>query len=261
MQPQPKIQTEGEAQRQLIQALRDPACYPHPVGSISIMETHISFVVLTGSFAYKIKKQVDLGFLDFTTLEKRRFYCEEELRLNGRFAPQVYLEVVAIGGTREMPRVGDATRAIEYAVKMRQFAQQALADKVLARGELTPLQIDALAVLVAQFHARAPSSGAGDAYGSPEAILASVVQNFSQIRDVPAGAQKLSLVDGLETWARQEHARLRQAFARRKREGRVRECHGDLHLGNVVLLSGELRPFGSAPSTASVSKWPAKPVM
>ena len=242
-QEQEGVDQAAEAQRRLVQALRDPACYPHPVGSISIIETHISFVVLTGTFAYKIKKQVDFGFLDFTTLEKRRFYCQEELRLNARFAPQVYLDVVAIGGTREIPRVGDDTQAIEYAVKMREFSQEVLADRMLARGELTPLQMDALAGLVAQCHARAPSSAEGDAYGTPEAILASAAQNFSQIRAASLSAQELPVVDGIEAWTRQEHARLCQVFARRKREGRVRECHGDLHLGNIVFLDGELRPF------------------
>jgi uncharacterized protein len=240
---QPQRQTAGDFQRRLIQALRNPACYPHPVGRISVIETHISFVVLTGTFAYKIKKPVDLGFLDFTTLEKRRFYCQEELRLNARFAPRVYLGVVTIGGTSEIPRVGDDTQAIEYAVKMREFPQEVLADRALARGELTPLQFDALAGLVAQFHAGAPASGEGDAYGTPDAILGAVAQNFSQIRAVPQGAQQLPVVDRLETWARQEHARLRQVLARRKRDGRVRECHGDLHLGNIVLLDGALQPF------------------
>ncbi|MBI3530824.1 MAG: AAA family ATPase [Betaproteobacteria bacterium] len=233
----------SEAQRRLVQALRDPACYPHRVGSISIIETHISFVVLTRTFAYKIKKSVDLGFLDFTTLEKRRFFCREELRLNARLAPRIYLDVVPIGGTREAPRVGDDARAIEYAVKMLEFPQEALADRVLARGELTSRHMDLLAVLVAQFHACSHRSREGDGYGTPEAILSSVAQNFSQIRAVPDHTVHLQALDDIETWTRQQHVHLRQVFADRKREGRVRECHGDLHLGNIVFLDGEPRAF------------------
>ena len=227
----------------MIQALRDPACYPHPVGSISIIETHISFIVLSRTFAYRIKKSVDLGFLDFTTLEKRRFFCREELRLNARLAPQIYLDVVPIGGTREVPRVGDDARAIEYAVKMLEFPQEAQADRVLARGELTSRHMDLLAALVAEFHARSHRSRESDGYGTPEAILASVAQNFSQIRAVPDHAVNLQVLDDIETWTRQEHMRLCNVFAQRKREGRVRECHGDLHLGNIVFLDGEPRAF------------------
>ncbi|MEO8007951.1 MAG: hypothetical protein ABI728_05455, partial [Betaproteobacteria bacterium] len=133
---QEAVDQASEGQRRLVQALRDPACYPHPVASISIIETHISFVVLTGTFAYKIKKPVDFGFLDFTTLEKRRFFCSEELRLNARFAPQIYLEVVPIGEMRAHPRVGATEPAFEYALKMLEFSQEALGDRMLARGEL-----------------------------------------------------------------------------------------------------------------------------
>lgn len=243
LRKQEAVDQASEAQRRLVQALRDPACYPHPVGSISIIETHISFIVLTGTFAYKIKKSVDLGFLDFTTLEKRQFFCQEELRLNARLAPQIYLDVVPIGGTREVPRVGDDARAIEYAVKMLEFPQQALADRVLARGKLTSRHIDALAALVAEFHARSHRSRESDGYGTPEAILACVAQNFSQIRAVPDHAVHLQVLDDIETWTRQEHMRLCNVFAQRKREGRVRECHGDLHLGNIVFLNGAPRAF------------------
>jgi len=231
------------SQSRLVEALHDPACYPHPVHPIRIIETHISFVVLTGTFAYKIKKPVDLGFLDFTTLDKRRFYCDEELRLNSRLAPELYLDVVRICGTPEAPRIGGAGEVIEYAVRMREFPQEALADRVLARGELTSRHIDALAALVAELHLRTPCSGENDGYGAPEAILASAAQNFAQIRALPIQAARLQLLDEVEAWSRREHERLREVFVQRKREDRVRECHGDLHLGNIVFLDGEPRVF------------------
>ena len=233
----------ARGQTSLFEALRNPACYSHPVQSIRILETHISFVVLTGTFAYKIKKAVNLGFLDFTTLEKRRFFCEEELRLNSRFAPEIYLDVVPISGIPEAPRVGGGGNVIEYAVRMREFPQEALADRVLARGKLTSRHIDALAALVAEFHLRTQYSGENDGYGAPEAILASAAQNFAQIRALPIQAAHLQLVDAVEAWSRREHERLREVFVQRKREGRVRECHGDLHLGNIVFLDGEPRVF------------------
>jgi len=109
---------------------------------LTVVETHISFVLLDGTFAYKIKKAVDLDFLDFTTLPARRFFCDEELRLNRRLAPSLYLDVVAITGTPDAPVVGGEGTAIEYAVKMRQFDQDGLLSRVLARGELTPARVD-----------------------------------------------------------------------------------------------------------------------
>lgn len=232
-----------KAQRNLVRALCDPACYPHPVGRISLIETHISFVVLTGSFAYKIKKSVDLGFLDFTTLEKRQWSCREELRLNARLAAQIYLDVVPIGGTREAPRMGSGAQAIEYAVKMIEFPQDALADRVLARDGLMPGHVDALAALVAKFHAGAACSHEADRHGAPEIVFASAEQNFAQIRALPAQAAHLPVLDALEAWTRREQTRLLPAIARRKREGRVRECHGDLHLGNIVFLDDKPLAF------------------
>ncbi len=139
--------------------------------------------------------------------------------------------------------MGDDAQAFEYAVKMLEFPQEALADRVLARGELTSRHMDLLAALVAEFHARSHRSGESDGYGTPEAILASVAQNFAQIRAVPEHAVNLRVLDAIETWTRQEHVRLCNVFAERKREAWVRECHGDLHLGNIVFLDGAPRAF------------------
>ncbi|MFZ3087974.1 MAG: hypothetical protein WA123_07910, partial [Methylotenera sp.] len=113
----------------LIQALLNPAAYPHPVGEIKLIETHISWVLLTGQYAYKIKKNIQFDFLDFSSLEKRHFYCEEELRLNRRLAPDLYLQVVPITGTPEQPQINGSGEAIDYAVQMKQFAgNQLLSD-------------------------------------------------------------------------------------------------------------------------------------
>ena len=121
---------------------------------LPVVETHISYVLLGGAFAYKIKKAVDLDFLDFTTLDSRRFYCGEELRLNQRLAPTLYLAVVPISGTVEAPVLDGKGPPIEYAVKMRQFDQEGLLSRVLARGELMPERVDEIAAAVAAFHGR-----------------------------------------------------------------------------------------------------------
>jgi aminoglycoside phosphotransferase family enzyme len=137
---------------QLVSALRDGACYDHPTDTIVVLETHISYVLLTGSYAYKIKKPVSLPFLDFSTLEFRKHYCDEELRINRRLASELYLDVVPITGTPRAPRMNGDGRAIEYAVKMVQFPDADRLDRVADRGELDAAHIKALAEKIATFH-------------------------------------------------------------------------------------------------------------
>jgi aminoglycoside phosphotransferase family enzyme/predicted kinase len=223
----------------LIEALLNPALYEPPAERIELIETHISWVILTGPYAYKIKKPVNLGFLDFSALEKRHFYCEEELRLNRRLAPEIYLEVIAIGGTPQLPVLGKEP-AIEYAIRMRQFSQDALLDRVLARGELTPRHIDAIAREVARFHGRTAKAPAGSHFGNAQAVCAPVAENFRQIREHVAGGAAL---EALEAWSEKEYAARSADFETRKAAGFVRECHGDLHLGNMALLGGEIVLF------------------
>ena len=248
-------------QRTLVQALRDAARYPHPVASVTLVETHISYVLLTGRFAYKIKKAVNFGFLDFSTLEKRRRFCAEELRLNRRLAPLLYLSVVPIVGTVREPRIGDVCGApggaegatelievIEYAVKMIEFPQSSLLDGRLARGDLSAQQIDALADVVAAFHAQvvsAPPVGESSEFnefrelGAPSLIWRMAADNFRQLLAEPGEAADAARLERLETWSRNEYARLEAWFAERRRSGFVRECHGDLHLGNIALIDGK----------------------
>ena len=228
--------------------LSDPSRHPHPVGAVERIETHISRVLLAGDYAYKIKKPVNLGFLDFTTLAARRFYCQEELRLNRRLAPQLYLEVVAICGPEAEPRfgAGDEAGAIEYAVKMRRFPQAALYDRLAASGEIGSRHIDALAGVIAGFHLRIPACGARDAYGSAGAIEAPMLENFRQIRALLGPRQdagRLAALERIEAWSRAQHAALVPVFEARREGGFVRECHGDLHLGNVAWIDGAAVPF------------------
>jgi hypothetical protein len=226
----------------LIAALRDPARYPHAVGRVELLQTHISCILLAGDYAYKIKKPVSLGFLDFGTLAARRRYCEEELRLNRRTAPALYLDVLAIGGSAAAPVLGGGA-AIEYALRMRRFGQDALLDRMARRGALAPRHIDALALGLAAFHARIERAGAGAEYGSPQRILAPALQNFEQMLPLAAAKADSALLARLRDWSAREYAALAAAFAARKRDGWVRECHGDLHLGNIALLGGVPTPF------------------
>jgi aminoglycoside phosphotransferase family enzyme/predicted kinase len=221
----------------LIRALLDPARYDHAVEQIHVVETHISWVILTGPYAYKIKKPVDLGFLDFSTLEKRRFYCEEELRLNRRLAESLYLGVIAITGTADAPVLDGTGAAIEYAVKMVQFPEEARLDRLLARGELGPAHIDSLARELAEFHGRIAVAGYDKAFGTPERVHEPVRQNFEQIR-ARIETQDLAQLRRLEIWSELAFEDLRGAFEDRKHRGFVRECHGDAHLANMIWRDG-----------------------
>ena len=229
------------AQAGLVSALRD---FLSAGGkSVALIETHISYVLLTGQFAYKIKKAVELGFLDFRTLAARRFYCDEELRLNRRFAPELYLDVVAITGSVEAPVFGGTGPAIEYAVKMREFAQDGLASQVLGRGELSAPHIDTLAAKVAAFHHAACVANVSGPFGVPASVLRTALQNFAQIRSLLNTQAEVSELAALAAWTEREHAACIAAMARRRGEGFVRECHGDLHLGNIAFVEGELTIF------------------
>jgi len=227
----------------LIGALQDPASFDHPVGDIRLIETHISWVILTGEFAYKIKKAVNFGFLDFSTLEKRRFYCEEEVRLNRRFAPGLYLDVVAVRGSVGHPSLHGEGRPVEYAVRMRQFSQQALLSAMASRHGVTPEHIDEIAGLVAAMHARAAVAGVGAPYGQPRDIHHWVMENFVHIRTAPMDSNRRQQLDQLERWCQREFQLRESVIQSRKSDGFVRECHGDLHLGNLALIDGRITPF------------------
>jgi hypothetical protein len=226
-----------------IAALRDPACYPHPAEGVEVVETHISWVLLAGEYAYKVKKPVKLPFLDFSTLEARRRYCEEELRLNRRTAPELYLEVVPIAQTARGPAVAAPGEPIEYAVKMRRFASAALADDMARRGALGPAQIDAIAATLARLHAAAPRADPAGAHGAAAQIAAPAIGNFDQIAALGAGPGAAARLERLRAWTEGETRRLQPEFAARQAGGHVRECHGDLHLGNIVFIDASAVPF------------------
>lgn len=226
----------------LIQALLTcPDCYDHPITQLHLIETHISWVLLTGEFAYKIKKPVNLGFLDFSTLSLRRQDCEDELRLNRRLAPTFYLGVVTITGRPDMPRLNGSGAPIEYAVKMRQFPPDATLDQLAQRGELSVAHIDRLAARLARFHLGECDQAAADSpWGEPDSIALPVAENFRLLIDQLGNTQQLQI---LQAWSLAEHGRLTPLLLERKHKGFIRECHGDLHLGNLAWVEGELVIF------------------
>ena len=231
----------------LITLLQQPETYDHAVDKIQLRETHISLVIMTGQYVYKIKKSVDYGFLDFSTLEKRKIYCEEEVRLNSRLAPNMYLGVVPICGDLNSAKINGKGTIIEYAVKMRQFDTRHEFDKLLASHQLDQRLIDETAVVLANFHSNIAVASKDAPYSTPEAIYHSVRENFEQIALL--GKQWLeshhttTVLQSLRQWADAQHKTLETVFTARKTDGFIRECHGDLHLRNITLFEGKVTPF------------------
>lgn len=233
----------GMNEAELARGLAHADAYGMPDKSVEHIETHISHVFLIGEHAYKIKKPLELGFLDFSTLEKRRAACEEEMRINCRLSPDLYLAVVPITGTPGAPRVEGDGEAIEYAVKMQRFAQSERLDQVYERGALTGKLIDAFAVQIARFHASVSRAAPGSRFGSVRSIIEPALQNFDQLAPLLADADDRQRLERLRGWTMRQHEQLKTTFEARQRDGFVRECHGDLHLRNLVLLRGTIRVF------------------
>ncbi|MCX5953884.1 MAG: AAA family ATPase [Cyanobacteria bacterium] len=234
----------------LIAALLKPAAYDHPVGQIQLLETHISWILLTGPFAYKLRKPVQLGFVDFSTAARRRQDCIEEVRLNRRLAPDLYLGVRDIHGPPDQARFHGPGAVIEAAVQMRQFDQAALLPLVLQRQGLDDSSIDALAQRLALFHDSAAVAPAGGAFGSAAMVISPALANL-QVLEEYASKDELG---SLRRWTETTAERLTPLFQQRLSAGQVREGHGDLHLGNMALLAGEIVVFDCLEFNASL-RW------
>ena len=205
------------------------------------VETHISWVLLDGEHAWKLKKPVTLGFLDFARLDTRRACCEAELRLNRRLAPELYLDVVALRGERDAPRFDGDGAPIEYAVRMRQFAPGALFSERLADGTLDAETVERFGARLAAFHREAASAGLGDAWGGTERVCSDTARALDGI--AAAAPSSSPWVAAVRARFEAHERRLRPVFDARKRQGWVREGHGDLHLANVVVLDAQVTAF------------------
>ena len=236
------------AERRLRQLQRSPEAFDHPVGAVEWIETHISWLLLAGDFVYKFKKPLKLDFLDFSTPALRRAACEEELRINRRTAPALYLGLVALTGTAHSLQLQPAEAApadAEPAVRMRRFAQEALLSHLLEQQRLLPSHIDALAQQVAQFHAGASVATAEQGWGTAQAVVAPVQDCLAALQPlvvqwVPDMGPALRQ---LAQWCASQGTALAPVFLQRLQSGRVRECHGDLHLANLVLMDGQPQLF------------------
>ncbi len=225
----------------LLRALQDPRLYPHPVTRFDLRETHISWVLLTGPFAYKIKKPVNFGFVDFSSLTQREFFCHEEIRLNQRSTPDVYVDVLPISGTPDHPQLDGQGEPFEFAVKMHQFTADATLDHVLA--QIRPEQVDRLALDIAAFHHNVARADQDTVFGTPGLIARVIAEVFEQIPAHSAFSEHRPSLEQLRHWLTHFHADHAGDFEKRKASGFIRECHGDLHLANLVLRHDRIIAF------------------
>lgn len=219
------------------------SAFPHPVTQIEVHETHVSWVVLTGPFAYKIKKSVRFDFLDASTLERRRDLCEEELRLNRRLADDIYVDVVPISRPAGVLRVGAEASVVEYAVRMKQFDAAQELPTLLARDAVSGEELIDLAVRLAEFHQRAPIAPSSGDFPHTQQLYTAVLGNLSILASHLDPQTPLPDIQSLVDWT---HAYLQAslgALRSREEHGAIRECHGDLHTGNIVRWAGRLVPF------------------
>lgn len=223
-----------------VERLLQPDAYPHIADELQMLETHISWVFLAGNYAYKVKKPVNFGFLDYSTLELRRRYCQEELRLNARLAPHIYLDVVPLRGSLQEPHFKEEGEIIDYAVKMRRFSQSGLLDRQIQEGRLQPEDIDELSNLIAQFHQSIERIDPSSHHGTPENVHQPAIENFDHTVPLIQNPRSIERLGKLKQWTEREYEKYFETFKARQQEGFVRECHGDLHLGNMARMKGIL---------------------
>ncbi len=217
----------------LVESMRGPAFYPHTVHAVEYIQTHISSVFLTGDYVYKLKKPVDFGFLDFTTLELRRECCEKELELNRRLAPSVYLRVDPVTLDDGRPKLNGSGPVVDWVVVMRQLDQRLLGPRVLERGDLTVGKIESVVDTLVPFY-RAAKTGPGvDEFGSVGTVKFNTDENFEQTAGNVGSAISQSRYDEIRSFTDRFLQEKDDLFRLRIAQGWIRECHGDLHLGNI----------------------------
>lgn len=217
--------------------------YPHPVGHVQFVETHVSWVFLAGAFAYKVKRPVCYPFVDMRLPRQRLFFCREELRLNRRFAPDLYLDVVPIAGDGGHARVQGPGEVIEHAVRMRRFDTRGELDRLLAQSQVEPPELHDFGQSLARIHERLPPIGADGRYGSLALVTASLRENVAQLKSLSRHAGLQFDGQAVETPLLERLGESGHVIEARHAGGRVRECHGDLHCRNVVRSNGRLVAF------------------
>ena len=222
----------------LVQALLKPETYPHHPQKVELAQTQMSFLFLTGDYVYKVKKPVDLGYLDYTTLEKRLFFCRQEIELNRRLCPDVYLEVVPIVSSRGQMSLGGEGKVTEYAVKMRQLPGEQMMDRLLPQDLVTEDMVVRIAEKLAAFHDKARTSPDISAYGKLDAIMVNTEENFAQTEKYIGASITAQKYHRIKVYTDNFTESNKSLFDKRVKDGRIRDCHGDLHAAHVCISNG-----------------------
>ncbi|MDD5723649.1 MAG: hypothetical protein PHY29_07925 [Syntrophales bacterium] len=228
----------------LVESMSKPAFYPHTPDTVTLIQTHISFIFIAGDLVYKVKKAVDFGFLDFTTLEKRKYYCEQEVVLNRRFAPNVYIGVVGISEDREGNlRPGDGDTIVEYAVQMKKIPEEKMLYRLMEADTVTEDDACRVGKYLARVYGDISSDEGAQRFGAPDVIATNVIENFDQTRKYREGPVSGKVFDALESWSRSFLDKNTTLFDMRIARGHIKDCHGDLHLQHICIEDDAISVF------------------
>ncbi len=223
----------------LIHDLCDPRALPDKTGHVSVVQTHISVVFVADDFVYKVKKPVNFGFLDFSTLEKREFYCHREVLLNSRLSTDMYLGVLPVyHDGKNYSLSSERGDIVEYAVKMKRLPEESLMIHVFQKGGVTERHLKGIAAVLARFHAGAERSPEIERFGRPESFKVNTDENFMQVEKYRGLTIEKDAFTALEKWTKAFYDQYDELFLRRVADGRIRDCHGDLHMEHVCLTPG-----------------------
>ena len=230
--------------KQIISRMQQPNFYPHAVNeNIELIQTHASLIFLTGDYAYKVKKNVDYGFLDYSTLDKRKYFIEAELRLNKQIAPELYLEVATINSEKQELTLNGLGKIIEYALKMRQFPQENLFSNLVKTGKLNQNRFTELGRIVAQFHANTETSEYISSFGEANKIQTAIDENYQQSRKYIGTVQTQEQFIATKAYSDHFFSERQDLFKIRSDRHKLKECHGDLHLKNICLWQDKIQLF------------------
>ena len=217
---------------ELAKSMLNKSAYPEKPSKIQAKETHISWIFLTGKYAYKVKKPVNYGFLDFSTLEKRKYFCEQELKLNRRLCKDIYLSVVPIAKIKNTIKIGGTGKIIDYALKMKQLPQEKIMSKLLGEGKISEAHISKIAKIISDFHRKASRA---KKYGDMKTIKFNWDENFQQTNEFIGKSMSRKQYDLIKGKIDNFIGYSKNLFAKRVKTKKIRDCHGDLHSGNIFI--------------------------
>lgn len=233
----------------MIRDLLSPENLPDPTSGVTLVQTHISLVFVADRFVYKVKKPVNFGFLDFSTLEKRRYYCEKEIQLNSRLSRDIYLDLLAISfdGKRYRIEQGSSperrSEIVDYAVKMRRIPEEGLMKNLFTKGLLTDGHLSRLAKVLAEFHSRAETGPEIEVYGQPERFKINTDENFVQVEPYVGICIDRDAFETIRQWTEDFYSHHGELFLKRIEQGRVKDCHGDLHMEHICFEEDRISIF------------------